>query len=52
MNPIMVVESRYKNMPTFRLAMRQYAIKKEFELGIEAITPLKYRGYCRGGDCP
>jgi hypothetical protein len=32
--------------------MRQYAIKKEFELGIEASAPLKYRGYCSGGGCP
>jgi hypothetical protein len=52
MNPVMEPESRYKDMTIFRLAMRQYAIKKEFELGIEAITPLKYRGYCRGNDCP
>ena len=39
-------------MTEFRLAMRQYAIDKEFELGIEASTTKKYRGYCRGGDCP
>jgi hypothetical protein len=51
-NPIMTLGSRYKDMVTFRLAMRQYAIKREFELGIEATTPLKYRGYCQGGDCP
>jgi hypothetical protein len=51
-NPIMKLESRYKDMATFRLAMRQFAIKKEFDLGIEASTPLKYRGYCKGGKCP
>jgi hypothetical protein len=39
-------------MVTFRLAMRQYAIKKEFELGIEATSPIRYRGYCKSGDCP
>jgi hypothetical protein len=36
--PIMELGSRYKDMATFRLAMRQYAIKKKFELGIEAST--------------
>jgi hypothetical protein len=39
-------------MPTFRLAMRQFAIKKEFELGIESSSPIKHRGFCKGGDCP
>jgi hypothetical protein len=39
-------------MKEFRLAMRQYAIDKEFELGIEATDKIRYRGYCRGGDCP
>jgi hypothetical protein len=52
MNPIMKLGSRYNDMTTFRLAMRQYAIKKEFELGIEASTKAKYRGYYRGGDRP
>jgi hypothetical protein len=32
--------------------MRQYAIKSEFELAIESSSPIKYRGYCKGGDCP
>ena len=48
----MTLGSPYKDMVTFRLAMRQYAIKREFELGIEATSPMKYRGYCQGGDCP
>jgi hypothetical protein len=25
---------------------------KEFELGIEATDKTRYKGYCRGGDCP
>jgi hypothetical protein len=50
--PIMELGSRYKDMATFRLAMRQYAIKKKFELDIEASTRVKYSGYCKGGDCP
>jgi hypothetical protein len=51
-DPVMEVGSLYASMTEFRLAMRQYAIDKEFELGIEASTTKKYRGYCRGGDCP
>jgi hypothetical protein len=48
----MELERQYKDMTTFRLAMRQFAIKKEFELDIEANTPVKYQGYCKGGKCP
>jgi hypothetical protein len=33
---VMNLGSRYKDMVIFRLAMRQYAIENEFELGIEA----------------
>jgi hypothetical protein len=51
-HPVMAVGCMYPSMAEFRLAMRQYAIEKEFELGIEASTPKKYRGFCRGGDCP
>jgi hypothetical protein len=50
--PIMEPGSVYSNMNEFRLAMKQYAIEKEFELGIEATGKTRYRGYCRGGDCP
>jgi hypothetical protein len=49
-NPIMCVGSRYKDMHSFRLAMREYVIRNEFELGIEASSLIKYRGYCKGGD--
>jgi hypothetical protein len=34
---VMNLGIRYKDMVTFRLVMRQYVIKKEFELGIDAI---------------
>jgi hypothetical protein len=51
-DPVMEVGSLYASMTEFRLAMRQYAIDKEFELGIEASTTKKYSGYCRGGGCP
>lgn len=39
-------------MKEFRIAMRQYAIKHEFELGIEVTSTTRYVGYCKGGDCP
>jgi hypothetical protein len=35
-NPVMEPGSFYPSMKEFRLAMRQYSIDKEFELGIEA----------------
>jgi hypothetical protein len=43
---------RYKDMPTFRLVVRQFAIKNEFELGIESTCSYRYRGFCHGGDYP
>jgi hypothetical protein len=49
-NHVMMLESRYKDMPTFRLTIRQFAINREFELGIEAICPFRFRGYCKGAD--
>lgn len=39
-------------MEDFRFAMRQYAINKEFELGIEKTCQKVYRGYCKGDGCP
>jgi hypothetical protein len=51
-NPIMKIGSLYKDMKEFRLAIRQYAINNEFELGIESSSPFRYRAYCKGGDCP
>jgi hypothetical protein len=51
-NHVMLLESSYMDMTAFRLAMRQFVIKKEFELGIEATSTTRYRGYCKGGDCP
>jgi hypothetical protein len=51
-NSVMEPGSLYPSMKEFRLAMRQYSIDKEFELGIEATDKRRYRGYCRGEDCP
>lgn len=51
-NPVMEPGSLYASMEQFRLAIRQYAINKEFELGIEATNKTRFRGYCKGPDCP
>jgi hypothetical protein len=51
-NPVMQPDSLYHNMKKFSLTMRQCAIDKEFELGVEATNRTRYRGLCRGGDCP
>jgi hypothetical protein len=51
-NPVMELSSLYPTMKEFKLAMRQYVIDKEFELGVEAIEKTRYRGYYQGGDYP
>jgi hypothetical protein len=51
-NPVMEPGSLYATMHHFRLAIRQYAINKEFEIGIEATNKTRFRGYCKGPDCP
>jgi hypothetical protein len=51
-NPIMEPNSLYATMHHFRLSIRQYAINKEFELGIEATNKTRFRGYCKGPNCP
>jgi hypothetical protein len=51
-NLVVQPDSLYQNMKEFRLAMRQYTIDKEFELGIEATNTMRYICYCSGGDSP
>jgi hypothetical protein len=51
-NPSLDVGTIYPCMEDFRLAVRQYSINKEFELNIRATSKSRYRGYCKGGDCP
>jgi hypothetical protein len=47
MNHVMSLGSRYRDMVTFRLAIRQYAIKREFDMGIEATSTTRFRVYCQ-----
>ncbi|RLM73253.1 uncharacterized protein C2845_PM15G05540 [Panicum miliaceum] len=42
----------YPDMEEFRLAVRQYPINEEFELGTEATDRKRFRGYCKGEGCP
>ena len=55
-NPSMEVGTMYPTMEEFKLAVRQYAIKKQFHLGIEKSCKTRYRAYCKSGDeelpCP
>jgi hypothetical protein len=52
MNPSMQLGYLFPNMKEFRIAMRQYAIKHEFELGIDVTSTTRYVGYYKGGDYP
>jgi hypothetical protein len=45
-NPVMKLGSWYKDMPTFHLTVRQFAIKNEFELDIELTCSYRYRDFC------
>ena len=52
-NPSMEVGTLYPTMEEFKLAVRQFAINKEFDLGTEKSCTTRYRAYCRSrGDCP
>jgi hypothetical protein len=49
-NPSMKVGTQYPTMEEFKLAVRQFAIKKEFHLGVEKSCKQRYRAYCKSGD--
>lgn len=51
-NPVMKPCSLYATMDQFRLEIKQNTIIKEFELGIEATNKTRFRGYCKGPNCP
>ena len=50
--PNMDLGTVYSNMKEFRLAVRQFAINKEFELHIVKTDPTRYIADCNGEDCP
>lgn len=50
-HPTMRIETLYPSMVKFRLAVRQYAINEEFDLGAEKSCKTKFRGFCKGDEC-
>ncbi|KAL6636741.1 hypothetical protein ACP70R_024313 [Stipagrostis hirtigluma subsp. patula] len=51
-NPKIELGAMFPNMKEFRLAVRQYAINGEFELGTEKSDKKRFRGFCTGEGCP
>jgi hypothetical protein len=50
-HPDLKLGTLYPSMKEFRLAVRQYAINEEFELGITKSDRSRYRVYCKRNDC-
>jgi hypothetical protein len=51
-DPVIELGSTFPSMKEFRLALRQYAINREFELGNEKTDSTRHRAFCRGDNCP
>ncbi|KAL1553541.1 hypothetical protein AAHA92_14204 [Salvia divinorum] len=51
-DPPMNVGTIYANMNDFRRAVKQHAIKTQFELGTEKSNKNLFRGYCKAESCP
>lgn len=54
-NPKLVVGDTFPSMDSFRMALKHYAIKKEFDIKINMSQPKKYMAVCKGsedGNCP
>lgn len=51
-NPCMALGTIYPSMPEFRIAMRQFAINKEFELHVAKTDRVRYIGNCKVDGCP
>jgi hypothetical protein len=49
-NPEFKLGALFPSMEKFRLAVRQYAMNKEFELHVAKTTTVRYDGYCMGSD--
>jgi hypothetical protein len=50
-NPDMSVGTLYPSMPEFRLAVKQHAIVKEFELDTKKSDPSRFRSFCKSKGC-
>ncbi|KAL1554823.1 hypothetical protein AAHA92_15339 [Salvia divinorum] len=51
-DPSMDVGTIYANMNDFSRAVKQHAIKTQFELGTEKSNPNLFRSYCKAKTCP
>lgn len=53
-NPEMAVGDTFPSMDTFRMALKHYAIRKEFDIKINMSQPKKYVAYCKAFEegCP
>lgn len=54
-NSKLVVGDTFPSMDSFRMALKHYAIKKEFDIKINMSQPKKYMAVCKGsedGNCP
>jgi len=52
-HPKMDLGTMYPSMKEFRLAVRQFAINEEFELGTQASDKQRYRVFCKSSEnCP
>ncbi|KAK3139915.1 hypothetical protein QOZ80_5AG0392570 [Eleusine coracana subsp. coracana] len=50
-NPVMKVDTKFCNIHDFRLAICQYAIKKEFEFNLDKSEPGRFRAHCVAEGC-
>ena len=52
-HPKMDLGTIFPSMKEFRMAVRQFAISEEFDLGTEKSDPTRFRGFCKStGDYP
>ncbi|XP_037465458.1 uncharacterized protein LOC119337427 isoform X4 [Triticum dicoccoides] len=52
-HPKMDLGTMYPSMKEFRLAVRQFAINEEFDIGTEKSDKKRFRGFCKSSeDCP
>jgi hypothetical protein len=51
-NPSMDIGTVYPNMKEFRLAMKQFAINKQFEYRIVKTDPTRFIANCKDENCP
>ncbi|KAE8771691.1 hypothetical protein D1007_56413 [Hordeum vulgare] len=49
-NPKMIVGDTFPSMDSFRMSVKHYAIKKEFDIKINMSQPKKYMAICKGSE--